>query len=89
MRISRVTTDGFSPITPWISGDEGVSDVAKHYRHARQTIGARLLPAFLSITKQCGLSSCSIFYDRYVRRADEDLQRYNRSTFTHYDMDEG
>ena len=42
MMISRVTTNGFSPITPWITDAEGGSDVAKHYRRARQTIGARL-----------------------------------------------
>ena len=35
MKTSRVTTDGFLPITPWISDDEGVSDVAKHYWPAR------------------------------------------------------
>ena len=89
MKMSRVTTDGFSLIPPCVRDDEGVSDVAKHYRPDRQTIGARRRPDFLSIMKQCGFSSCSVFYDRYVRRVDKDLQRYNRSILTQYVVDEG
>ena len=36
----------------WMKNDEGVSDDAEHSRHARQAIGARRRPVFLTITSK-------------------------------------
>ena len=73
----------------WMKDDEGVSDEAKHSRHARQAIVARRRPVFLSITRMFHFRRLSLFMYGYVRRADEDLPGYNRRNRRVYVMHSG